>query len=77
MLDGRSSGVAFTPLRSDTLGVMADEPDPNDALEGDLGTVTDEEWRTAHETLAVTVDWPDSELAYEWSPEGSHRGRRG
>jgi hypothetical protein len=42
-------------------------PDPYDAearLEGDLGSLSDEDWRTAHEGLRGVL--PDAEHAYEW-----------
>lgn len=44
---------------------------PEDALSGDLGTVTDEEWREAHERLMA--DEPElaesGQLAYMWRPQ--------
>jgi hypothetical protein len=54
-----------------------DTTEPADDLEGDLGTVTDEEWRTAHEAVTRDVlEGPPSEytsgraaqFAYDWSP---------
>jgi hypothetical protein len=48
-------------------GTPADDNEDG-VLEGALGTVTDEEWRTAHEALAAAVDWPDAELAHVWDP---------
>lgn len=38
-------------------------------LEGNMRTVTDEEWRANHDRFAQTVDWPVEELAYIWAPE--------
>lgn len=45
------------------------EDDDLDAgLSGDLATVTDEEWREAHERFVVGAV-PDEESAFEWVPE--------
>jgi hypothetical protein len=59
-----------------TDGATAD--DDRDDLAGDLATVTDEEWRTAHERLFVDtladcggpdeVDEVDRQFAYVWAP---------
>ncbi len=40
----------------------------DDALGGDLGTVTDAEWRAAHERLIADLPDPDGHLAYTWTP---------
>jgi hypothetical protein len=49
---------------------MTTDPDGADeALEGQLGTVTDDEWRTAHEALIASGDLPADELTYTWNPE--------
>ncbi len=51
--------------------------DTTDALAGDLATVTDEEWRAAHERLMLDlldVSHPDEDdalmrqMTYVWSP---------
>jgi hypothetical protein len=56
--------------------VSTAEPDD---LEGELSTVTDEEWRAAHDRLAADLDEADppeaavhlrGQMAYEWSPDG-------
>lgn len=39
----------------------------DDSLEGSLGTVTDEEWREAHEAVVVP-NVPEAEAAYDWLP---------
>lgn len=41
----------------------------DDAAEGNLGSVTDEEWRAAHERLRATGAIPEEELAFTWDPD--------
>lgn len=51
---------------------MEPEPDDYDAgLSGDLGTVTDDEWRAAHERLAADLagQVPAEQIAYTWDPD--------
>lgn len=47
---------------------MAHEPDESNALEGDLGTVTDEEWLAAHQRLIASGDLPPEETRFLYEP---------
>jgi hypothetical protein len=40
-----------------------------DDLAGQLGTVTDDEWRDAHERLIADMPGLGHELAYMWDPQ--------
>jgi hypothetical protein len=40
-----------------------------DDLAGNLGTVTDDEWRDAHERLIADMPRLGHELAYVWNPQ--------
>lgn len=46
----------------------ADDPDETDALSGHLGTVSDVEWRAAHERLIADMPELADQLAYTWDP---------
>lgn len=50
--------------------------DADAGLGGDLGTVTDEEWQTAHDQLVAGLAGvvPAEQLAYTWAPgeEAAH-----
>lgn len=51
------------------LPLAARDVEPDASLAGHLGTVTDQEWRDAHERLIA--DMPDlaDQLAYTWRPD--------
>lgn len=60
--------------------MSVDTTDVPDDLEGELGTVTDEEWRAAHDRLAADLaeaeppeiaDYLADQMRYEWSPDGN------
>lgn len=58
-----------TPPDPDNLPIRDAEPDDVDALEGDLGTVTDEEWLVAHKRLIDSGAVPLEETAYLYDPD--------
>lgn len=49
---------------------MADpDVDETDDTEANLGTLTDQDWRDAHERLRAASGFPADELDYVWDPD--------